>query len=177
MKTVRSLQPSQDNVLFMPVAGGIFVGLGLLLISSGKLTTLTCNRVGSTLDQCQLVSSGILGSLMQETRHIELQGAKVEANPMDDDASRVILLTKSGEILFTSSTIDNDIKSIATASDINDFVKQVKKASLTIHNDERWHYVQMGGFIISFGLLTWVFSALSRHNLGVSEKPELRAKR
>ena len=175
---MRSLQSSsQENVLFMRLAGGIFVGLGLLLMSSGKLTTLTCNRVESTTGRCQLVSSGVLGSLLKESRQIELQGAKVENNPLDDDASRVILLTKSGEILFPSSTIDNHTESLETASLINAFINQVEKASLTVHYDGRGRYLPMGGLIITFGLFTWAFSWINRHNLAAGESQAANGKK
>ena len=159
MNIVRQLQGSRiDDVLLMRLAGGVFVGLGLLFISSGKLTTLTCNRIQPTQGSCKLVSSGLLGSHVRETRLSELHGAKVEVNPMDDDASRVILLTSSGEVRFTSSTSGNHDNTEATADDINTFVKQSQKRSLTVQHDERGFYFPMGGFIISFGVLTLVFS-------------------
>lgn len=177
MKTLRSLQSSPNNILFMRLAGGIFVGLGLLLIFSGKLTTLTCNRVGLKIAPCQLVSSGVFGPQMKETRLIELQGAKVRDNPMDGDDSRVILLTKSGEILFTSFSRDNQIESIATASDINNFIDKVEKESLEIQHDGRWDYLQMGSFIAALGLFTWVFSEINKPNLAIGNRQEARGKR
>lgn len=149
-----------SDTLFMRVAGSIFVGLGLFFISSGKLTTLTCNRVSSNQDNCRLVSSGLLNFYGKETKLIQLQGASLANNPMDDDAARVILLTSSGYIPFTSST--NDDKAAETVSRINTFVKEAKMTNLTIHLDEREIYFPMGGFIIAMGLLSLVLSRTTK---------------
>lgn len=163
MKIWRQLPPSiQKDVLFIRLAGGIFVGLGLLFISSGKLTTLTCNRVKSNQGSCQLISSGLLGSRVKETHLSELQGAQIEDNPMDNDASRVVLLTRSGEVPFTSSTSGNDKEATATAFHINSFVQQAEKTSLTIQHDERGLYCPMGASIMAFGLFTLAFSKAVR---------------
>lgn len=178
MKTARSLSSlSQTNILFMRLAGGIFIGLGLLLISSGRLTTLTCTRVGAKIKPCQLVSSSVLGSLNKETQLIELQGVKVNNNPMDDDTARVILLSKSGEIPFTTFSKENKLEIIATASDINNFIQDVEKASLIIQQDGRSHYLQMGGFIVVLGLFTWLFSENNKSYLVINDKQESRANR
>ena len=161
MNIVRHLQRVRlDDTLFMRVAGSVFVGLGLFFISSSKLTTLTCNRVESNQGNCELVSSGVLGLHGKETRSLTLHGARLQENPMDDDASRVILLTSNGYVAFTSSTSDR--KAEATASHINTFVQQTEVDSLTIHQDERGLYFPMGGLIIIVGIFTFMFSRTSR---------------
>lgn len=167
--TLRQLSP-QDNVLFMRLAGGVFLGLGLLLMSSGKLTTLSCNRLNSTTSSCQLVSSGLLGPLVKETRLIELRGAKVEDNPVDNDAYRVILLTEKGKVLFTSSDSGNDEYAKATASNINSFVQEVEKNSLIIHHDERALYLPMGSLIVTFGLLSLASSWKRKPSLKIEAR-------
>lgn len=164
MKIVRQLQQARiDEVLLLRLSGSIFVGLGLLFVASGKLSTLTCNRIDSTQGTCKLVSSGLLGSHEKETRLSELQGAKVVDNPMDNGSSRVILLMSSKEVPFTSSIGSH--KTVAMASHINSFVQQSETTSLTIHHDEREFYLPMGGFIIALGLFTWVFSKTSKSYL------------
>lgn len=163
MKIWRQLQLSiQKDVVFIRLAGGVFVALGLLFMSSGKITTLTCNRVKSNQGSCQLISSGLLGSRVKKTQLSELHGAKIEDNPMDNDASKVVLLTRSGEVQFTSSTSGNDKKATATASDINTFIHKSDKTSLTIHHDERGLYCPMGASIIALGLFTLAFSKTVR---------------
>ena len=163
MKIMGHLQRVRlDDTLFMRVAGGVFVGLGLFFISSGKLTTLTCNRVEANKGNCHLISSGLFGLHGKQSQAIEVHGAQLADNPMDDDASRVILLTNNGYVPFTSSTSDH--KAEATASDINTFVQQGETTSLTIHQDERSLYFSMGGFIIAVGLFTLMFSRTSRLN-------------
>ncbi len=161
MKIVRQLHRAWiDDVLLMRLAGGVFLGLGLLFIASGKLTTLTCNRVESTQGTCKLVSSGLLGLQMKETQLSELLGAKIVDNPMDEDSSRVILQTSDGEFPLTSSTSSD--KTATTVSDINTFVQRSEAASLVVQHDEREFYFPMGGFIIAFGLFTLVFSKTSK---------------
>jgi hypothetical protein len=158
---VKQLQLLKINdVLFIRLAGGIFVALGILFIFSGKLTTLTCNRVEPNKNKCQLVSSGLLGLLMPETKLIELKSAAIQDNPMDNDASRVILLTSRGKVPFTDSTGDND--AAATVSQINTFIQQAEKKSLFIQQDERGLYFPLGGFIITLGLFTLAFSRTSK---------------
>lgn len=157
LKTVQQLQRSlQNDTLFFRVAGGVFVALGLLLVSSGELTTLSCSRVKSTQGNCQLISSGLLGSKVRETRLSELHSAKIEDNPMDDDTSRVTLLARNGEVLLSKSTGDKIAE--ATVSEINSFLQQAEKTSLTIEQDERGLYFPTGGFVIVAGLLTIGFS-------------------
>lgn len=162
MKILQHLQQAKINdVAFIRLAGSIFVALGLLLLSSGKLTTLTCNRSQSNQGSCQLISSGLLGSHVQETRVSELQGASVEDNPLDNDAFRVILLTKSGRAFFSSSSSGNEMEAKTTASDINTFIQDTKQTTLTIEQDERGFYFPIGGSVIAAGLLTLVFSKAS----------------
>jgi hypothetical protein len=157
LKTVRQLQRSlQNDTLFFRVAGGVFVALGLLLVSSGELTTLSCSRVKPTQGNCQLISSGLLGSKVRATQLSELQGAKIEDNPMDDDTSRVTLLTRKGEVLLSKSTDDKIAE--ATVSEINTFIQHPERTSLTIEQDERGIYFPVGGLVIAAGLLTIGFS-------------------
>lgn len=163
MKIWRQLQLSiQKDVVFIRLAGGVFVALGLLFMSSGKITTLTCNRVKSNQGSCQLISSGLLGSRVKETHLSELQGAKVEPNPMDNDAFRVVLLTPNGKIPFTASTSGNQKDATDTASNINTFIGKDKEPKLKIHYDERGLYCPMGASIIAFGLFTLAFSKTVR---------------
>ena len=165
MKIWQQLQKSvQKDVLFIRVAGGIFVALGLLFMSSGRLTTLTCNRVKSNQGDCQLISSGLLGSKVKKTQLSELHGAKIIDSPMDDDASRVVLVTRSGEVPLTSSTSGNETKVTNTASDINAFIQQVEKPSLKIQHDERGIYFPVGASILAFGLFTLMFSKTVKPN-------------
>jgi hypothetical protein len=165
VKIWQQLQQSvQKDVLFIRVAGGIFVALGILFMSSGRITTLTCNRVKSNQGNCQLISSGLLGSRVKKTQLSELHGAKIIDNPMDDDASRVVLVTQNGEFPLTSSTSGNDTEATATASDINTFIQQVEKTSLTIQHDERGLYFPVGASIIAFGLFTLMFPKTVRPN-------------
>jgi hypothetical protein len=165
LKIWQQLQPSiQKDVVFIRLAGGVFVAIGLLFMSSGKLTTLTCHRVKSNQGSCQLISSGLLGSRVNETHLSELQGAQIEQNPMDNDAFRVVLLTRSGKVPLSSSTSGNEKKATDAAFDINTFVGRDEAPKLTIDYDERGIYCPMGASIIAFGLFTLAFSKTVKPN-------------
>src|SRR5207237_6864385 len=105
---------------------------------------------------------GLLGSRVKETHLSELQGAKVEPNPMDNDAFRVVLLTPNGKIPFTSSTSGNQKNATVTASNINTFIGQDEEPKLKVDYDERVLYCPMGASIIAFGLFTLAFSKTVR---------------
>jgi len=149
-----------DDTLFMRVAGSIFVGLGLFLLSSGKLTTLNCEREASSNGSCQLISSGLFDLQGKQTRQIQLQAVQLEDNPMNNKAARVLLQTPNGYIKFTSSTSAEQAE--ATVSNIDAFIQKAEVASLTLHHDERGLYFPVGSFIITVGLFTLVFFRTSR---------------
>jgi hypothetical protein len=161
---VKTLQKSTglrlDDSLMMRVAGSIFVGLGLFCLASGKLTTLSCNRAGISQGSCQLQSSGLFDLQPSQAQPIKLHSAQLEDNPMDNNASRVLLQTNQGYMHFTSSTDDDQAREIV--AHINNFIKEAETTSMTLHNDERGLYFPLGAFIITVGLGTLVFFRNSR---------------
>lgn len=156
MKTVQKFPGLRlDDSLLMRVAGGIFVGLGLFCLASGKLTTLSCNRAELSQGSCHLQSSGLFDLQASQAQPIQLHSAQLEDNPMDTNASRVLLQTNRGYLHFTSST--NDAQARATVAHINNFIKEAETTSMTLHNDERGLYFPLGAFIVTVGLGTLVF--------------------
>lgn len=161
MKTMqKSPRLRADDSLLMRVAGSIFVGLGLFCLASGKLTTLSCNRVGIIQDSCHLKSSGLFDFQGSQAQPIKLHSAQIEDNPMDTNAARVLLQTNRGYLHFTSSTSDEQAR--ATVAHINNFIKEAEATSMTLQNDERGLYLPLGAFIITVGLSTLVFFRNSR---------------
>lgn len=161
MKIVLNSQKLRlDDTLLMRVAGTVFVGLGLFLLSSAKLTTLSCDREESSQSSCQLISSGLFDFQGAQTKPIKLQAAKLEDNPMDANAARVILQTSDGYLHFTSSTSGD--KAEATVSDINAFAQKAKVPSLILHHDNRGVYFPLGASIITVGIFTFIFFRNSR---------------
>lgn len=161
MKTVQKLPGLRiDDSFLMSVAGTIFIGLGLFCLTSGKLTTLSCNRAEANQNSCHLVSTGVFELQQSPAQPIKLHSAELEDNPMDNDAARVLLSTNRGYLHFTSSTSDDKAK--ATVAHINNFIKEAETTSLTLQNDERGLYLPLGSFIIAVGLGTLVFFRNSR---------------
>jgi hypothetical protein len=161
---VKTMQKSPgfrlDDSFLMSVAGSVFIGLGLFCLSSGKLTTLSCNRAEANQNSCHLISTGLFDLQHTPAQPIKLHSAELEDNPMDNNASRVLLSTNRGYLHFTSSTSDDKAK--ATVAHINNFIKEAEAKSLTLQNDERALYLPLGGFIITVGLGTLVFFRNSR---------------
>jgi len=156
VKTVQKLPGLRiDDSFLMSVAGTVFIGLGLFCLSSGKLNTLSCNRVQANQNSCHLVSTGLFDFQQSPAQPIKLHSAELEDNPMDKDAARVLLSTNRGYLHFTSSTSDDRAK--ATVSHINNFIKETETTSMTLQNDERGLYLPLGGFIVTVGLGTLVF--------------------
>lgn len=144
-----------DDSFLMRVAGSIFVGLGLFCLASGKMTTLSCNRAGISQGSCHIKSSGLFDLQGSPPQPIKLHSAQLEDNPMDSNASRVLLQTNQGYLHFTSSTSDDQAR--ATVAHINNFIKEAETTSMTLQNDERGLYLPLGAFIITVGLSTLVF--------------------
>lgn len=157
MKTVPKFPELRlDDSFLMSVAGTVFIGLGLFCLSSGKLNILSCNRLQANQNSCHLVSTGLFDWQHSPAQPIKLHSAELEDNPMDNDASRVLLSTNRGYLHFTSSTSDDKAK--ATVAHINNFIKEAETTnSLTLHHDERGLYLPLGSFIIAVGLGTLVF--------------------
>lgn len=139
--------------LILWIFGIFFASLGLfLLVTLGKVTTLTCTRTEPT--NCQLVASGLLGSQSKQIPLNTLQGAKVEETSDSDGSTyRVIILTSSGNVPFTSYL--SSLKDKQTiASDIEDFVKNPQMTSLKQEQDDRfWIYLIGGTFVIAGSLV------------------------
>lgn len=149
-----------DDSFLMSVAGTIFVGLGIFCLTSGKLTTLSCNRDQANQNSCHFISTGLFDLQHSPAQPITLHSAELEDNPMNKDAARVLLSTNRGYLHFTSSTSDDKAK--ATVAHINNFIKEAETNSITLQNDERRLYLPLGSFIIAVGLGTLFFFRSSR---------------
>ncbi len=151
--------------------GGLFAAVGLIAITRfGQVTTLTCERVEPTLGSCQLISEGLLGSSSRQIPLPTLKGASVETKTSQSTGSsrlnrtgvtytyRVILLTESGQIPFTSYSSSGKASKSSIASKINAFVKNPNQRLLTVKQDERWGVYLFGGILVAVGGLIVVLS-------------------
>jgi hypothetical protein len=131
-----------------------FITIALAFIILMPNTTLACQRVESKQGNCQLTYSSLAWSNTQEISLENLQGAKVEQN---DDISKVVLLTKVGEVPFTHySTSWGDKQSMA--SDVNSFVENAEHRLLKLDQDDRWFGWMFGGIFLLPGVLIFALA-------------------
>lgn len=109
-----------------------FIVFGLLAIMLLPNTTLTCQRLGSKQDKCQLTQASLLGSNTLEIPLENLYGAKV----VGEEQTTAVLLTKAGEIPFTFYSSSGNKSYLA--NDINSFVKNANSQPLNVSQDDRW---------------------------------------
>ena len=114
--------------------------LAIMLLSNN--TTLTCQRLGSKQDKCQLTQANLLSSSTLEIPLENLYGAKL----VGEEQSTAVLLTKAGEIPFTFYS-SSDNKSYI-ANEINSFVKNANSQSLNVSQDDRWFGWMFGGIFL-----------------------------
>ncbi len=135
------------------IIAGIFVPVGLFVLTTlGKATTFTCTRTEPT--NCQLVASGLLGSQSKQIPLNMLQGAKVEEDNSDDgNTYRVIILTSSGDIPFTSYLSYGESDKQAIASHINQFLRDPRQTSLIQKQDDRLLMYLFGGSFVIVGFI------------------------
>ncbi len=101
------------------------------------------------------MASGLLGSKSKEIPLNILQGAKVEENNDGDGSNtyRVVILTSSGEVPFTSNSSSGESEKQAIASHIKNFIKNPAIASLTEKQDDRFSMYLFGGIFVTAGLI------------------------
>lgn len=144
-----NLMTAMGTVLF----GSIFVVGGLAaMVVFGELATLTCHRVEPTQGSCQFVHSSLLGSDETTIPLNQLQSAKVDVNESHKgDTYRVVLLTDSGKVPFTTAWSSGAVEKQKNADQINAFIGNPGKASLRVQQDDRWFAYPFGGIFILAG--------------------------
>jgi len=133
----------------------IAVGLGVIFFQSGS--AIICQRVAQT-GSCELVKSGLVGAGVRTIPLESLREVRVEINSRNEsnDTYRVILLTRSGEIPLTPNYSADSDQQESIASQINDFIQNPTKTSLTIQQDDRWFGYLFGSLLIGVGLFVAV---------------------
>lgn len=142
------------RVMGTVLTASLFVLTGLVvMVLSGELATLTCQRVEQTQGSCQLVTSGLLGSDEITIPLNQLQNAKLEliSGPRGGGGYRVVLLTDDGEIPFISAWNPSVQEKQKKADLINAFIGNPRETSLRVQQDERWSAYSVGGFLILGG--------------------------
>jgi hypothetical protein len=155
--------PNQLTLRLRPVliwlVGGFFAAWGILPSVFAKATLFTCNRTEFSQSSCQLLTSGLLGSEVRAIPLRALQGAKVDKSiDSDGDTYRVIILTTSGEIPFTSYSGSGEDQKQEIASRINQFVRNPGETTLSVQQDDRFSAYLLGGIFSAIGLFLLVSS-------------------
>jgi len=131
------------------LSGLLFSAPGLAIIIYASKKTLTCQRVELQQGNCQLISSNLLGSEIQEIPLDSLLGAAVREG---DETTYVAILTKDEDFNFTDSTNWGDQHKHFLTNEINDFVKNVDRKSLNLNYDCRFFMWGFGGVFLLAGL-------------------------
>lgn len=143
----------------------LMITVGLIILHSGRVVTLTCNRVEPSEGLCALTSQGIWESTSTEFPTSLLQGAVVDQHQhvdRDDEGResykysyRVVLLTRRGEIPFTSYYTSSGYRQkTVIVHRINDFVRFPDQTSLIVQQDDRWFAYLLGGILTFAGLIS-----------------------
>ncbi|WP_293347980.1 MULTISPECIES: hypothetical protein [unclassified Microcoleus] len=148
------LKIERSNIWLDLLSSLPLIVVGLWLFFAPKNTTLSCQRIESKQGNCQLKESTLLGSTTEEISLDDLLGATVITGKKD--GGRVVLLTKSGRISFTSyNTRWGDKNYIA--NEINNFVANADRKSLNLSQDDRWFGWIFGSIFVLGGVLKYVW--------------------
>ncbi len=138
---------------FLWLFGAAFSTAGLVVILLlGNVTTLTCQRTGTTGD-CKLSQSGVLDSSLQRLPLNEVRGAEIATHHnRDGNTYQIRLLTDTGEIPLTSYYSSGYSSKANVVQQIEQFVSNPEISSLSIQEDGRWFAYPFGGVFLLSGL-------------------------
>ncbi|MBT9311666.1 hypothetical protein [Leptothoe kymatousa] len=123
--------------------------IGILILCSGHLTKLHCDRTGPNDIACQRTTISLLDK--QTTTLKSLKGAKVET--VNGDTYRIALTTDRKTIPLTElSTSDGVNAKRAKVARINEFIHNPQASSLNIKQDDRWTTFGIGGLFSAIGI-------------------------
>jgi hypothetical protein len=148
------LKIQRSNIWLDLLSSLPFIVVGLWLVFSAQNTTLSCQQIESKQGNWKLTESSLSGSKTQEISLDNLVGGKVTTGRKG--SSRVVLLTKSGEIPFTNyDTRWGDQNYIA--KEINNFVENADRKLLNVSQDDRWFLWTLGSICVVTGVLEYVW--------------------
>lgn len=177
-QTPHQLKMKSDHS-FWAVAGTL---LGFMFCSAGvaamllfsQLTVLRCQRLEPTQIECQLTTTGLLGS--QSTRVTNLERAAVATHTNEDSNTYSLVLFAAGQdIPFSQIRSSNYTAKKVNADRINAFINNPRQSALSVQEDNRWYgYFFSGIFIITGGAIvfaSWwsklIFDVVFDKNLGL----------
>ncbi|MEG4321450.1 MULTISPECIES: hypothetical protein [unclassified Microcoleus] len=146
------LKIQKSNIWLDLLSSLPFIIVGLWLVFSAPNTTLNCPKIESKQGNCKLTESSLSASNTQEISLDNLLGGKVTTGRKG--SSRVVLLTKAGQISFTNYDSWGDKNYLA--NEINNFVENADRKSLNVSQDDRPFGWIFGGIFVLGGLLKYV---------------------
>ncbi|MEL6439999.1 MAG: hypothetical protein AAFQ80_12185 [Cyanobacteria bacterium J06621_8] len=150
----------QDNSLLGVVAltlvGLGFLGFGVWGIFSGRQKILKCARIEPELVECQIKSSGIIGS--QTTKLSGVEKAEIITrkktnvnNRLRKDTYGVVILGSGQKISISVVSTSNRNAKQADVRRINSFINNPRQFTLTMEEDGRWLGFIIGSILIAVG--------------------------
>jgi len=162
-KTPRLLKLQlQPQAIFYWLFGGLFIAGGILLIVTfGKFTTFTCNRIISNSASCKLISKSLLKSQTQSWSLSEVKETKLDTSITNEWGSYpLLLLTNNG--VFTIDLINADrTQKENYAIQINNFLKNSQATTVNIHEDSRLWTYPLGLLLIAGGAVCIVYMQMN----------------
>lgn len=137
------------------IIGVIFILVGGVAIAGPEqLTTFKCDRLNMKQGSCELVHSSLITSDVKTFSLESIQEAKIENNPnYQDQASRLILVTKTEQIPIISEYRFNFEHQTNAMQQINSFLSTSTQPSLEIVEDSRIFSYVFGSLFIIAGLI------------------------
>jgi len=127
---------------------------GTMLIVAGSTTValfggshvFECTRQEPSTNQgeCELVSSGLLGSYRQTLALASLQKAYVEESS-SDDLYRVVFQTAEGPFPLTGAYTSGRGAKKKIAEEVQAFINTATQEAVSVKQDERWMWYPIGG--------------------------------
>jgi hypothetical protein len=144
------------SALIMWFFGGIFVLTGIAPISFLEFPSFSCQRLRLGEGKCNLMKLKLVEPKATEIPLKELRRAMVQTNFDSDDIStyQVVILTRNGDFLFSSSSYTDQNEQQAIAFQINNFLDNPSEERLTVHGNI---FSQFNGTIISIALMFILF--------------------
>ncbi len=127
--------------------GVMLVGVGsVAAVLFGDLSIFECTRQGASTNQgeCELVSSGLLGSNRQTLTLASLQDAYTEEST-ENGLYRVVLQTTEGRIPLTGAYTSGRGSKDKAVEEIQAFINTATQEAVSVKQDDRWMWYVIGG--------------------------------
>lgn len=140
------------GAIFVAVGGGVAFQLG-------QVTTLQCDRL---TNRCEIRRQSLLNQNRQSFATLDLQEAFVAEKLVEvssdrleraNEMYRVVLIINNGEVPLTDYFSDNRQPKSAIVAEINTFILQPERLTISVEQDNRLSAYIAGGICAVVGLV------------------------